>query len=226
MVVSNQYISRFSRRAFLLMFAGGVQSFALAAKPSPSDDGDVSPYCYTKGLRRRGITSADWGEADPSAYAALVAALDARDPVAWRALSAKGYVGATSRSSPLTPLVLINPLARDRMDFETIEQKFVPLPLPPDFRSETMGAELAEVYWMALLRDAPLTPGQDKKPSPDRPSQDDAYRDLVTNYRFFRDFHGPNWPLPQSQLFRAAIPGNPDAFPGVGDGPWLVAVSA
>lgn len=109
-----------------------------------------------------------------------------------------------------------NPLAGQTFDTQGPDTHAIALRPAPTFSDKVTAAEMAELYWMALLRDLTFTRFPDYKIHDLIPHE--AVKDLNT-YRFFADFNGAGQPLRFEQLFRAHLPGNADSFKGVDVGP-------
>lgn len=134
------------------------------------------------------------GEVDPVAYQALVDGLEAGSFAALEAV-AKG--GTRTFLNPLGGLTF------------TMEGPDSPQPSatpPPSIASAEWAAQLAELYWMALLRDVPFSQFDS------HPLALDARADLAA----FSGYTGPRDPVSgaigANHLFRLA-------YPGVTDGP-------
>lgn len=160
--------------------------------PRP-DNGDEALYSsrsyfanFTKGLPHHNT-----GEVDPPAYLALLAAINSGSPAAFNAIP----LGAN-------PSVrLTNPQAGYAFDLEGCDAFTFRQPPAPAFASREIAAEIAENYWMALLRD---TPFNDYATSP---VAINAAADLNL---FGADYKGPKvgGQVTPNTLFRGLTPGD------------------
>jgi hypothetical protein len=96
--------------------------------------------CYSKGLPH----NTD-GEVVTSAYGSLIAALTSGEQEAFERIP----LGGTTR--------LTNPLGGIAYDVAGPDGQAFSVPPPPRFVSREIAAEIAENYWMALLRDVPFS---------------------------------------------------------------------
>jgi hypothetical protein len=109
------------------------------------NNGDETLYpnkiaSYSKGLPHNSI-----GEVDLNAYNAMLAALNSGDPALFEAIPLGG-----NRK-------LVNPQAGLAFDMEGRDAHSLVQPPAPTFASRETASEMAENYWMALLRDVPFT---------------------------------------------------------------------
>jgi hypothetical protein len=96
---------------------------------------------YSKGLPHDGNT----GEVNINAYNTLDFALRTGTPAAFEAITLGG------------PRKLTNPQGGWAFEMEGGDGPAFRIPAPPKFDSRQMAAEMAENYWMALLRDVPFS---------------------------------------------------------------------
>ena len=172
------------------MAAARAQKIAFEFEQTTNGDETAVPnyaVCYSKGLPHN-----DLGEVDPTAYKALLKATR----------SGKGLdVAAVPMGTASAKLV--NPCAGFNFTLFGPDAQGLTIPPPPAFSSAEIGAEMAEAYWAALIRDVPF-------------AEDDGNAALAvaaTDLAKHPGYHGPAAPNP-GNLFRAALP-------GVLDGPWL-----
>lgn len=85
-----------------------------------------------------------WGEVDPAAFAALVAALRSTRSVDFESIPLAG------------PTKLKNPQAGIAFDLQGADSHALALKKPPAFASAEAAAEMVELYWQALTRDVPF----------------------------------------------------------------------
>ena len=95
---------------------------------------------YSKGLPHNSI-----GEVDPTAYQALLCACESGAPAEWNAVPLGG-------SRPLT-----NPQSGLAFEMEGTDSEQLTIPPAPGMASAQRAGEMVEDYWMALLRDVPVT---------------------------------------------------------------------
>jgi len=120
--------------------------------------------CYSKGLPHDAL-----GVVDPAAYGLLLRAIGSRDPADFESIPLGGF------------LKLGNPQAALAENLVGPDPGRLDLTPPPRFASAEQAAELAELYWQALLRDVAFA-DYEKHPAVVR-----AAADLSR----FADFRGP-----------------------------------
>ena len=104
-------------------------------------NGDEALYPNKIGNFSKGLPHQANGEVDPNAYNAMVNALVSENPLMFEQIPMGGTVKLT------------NPQCGLAFDMEGGDAfSFVQQP-PPAFASKEIGAEIAENYWMAILRD-------------------------------------------------------------------------
>jgi hypothetical protein len=190
--------------------------------PTHRQNGDQSDpnRTFTKSLKRRGGDISDFGEPDPKAYEALIKAFQQSLPLGdFNAFETRA---ADLYANPNDPkhYRLTNPLAGLTLDSEAPDTHAIATMPPPAFTTNAAAAELVELYWMALLRDLPFAQfnGYVLDYGPLQVGIDDAYNDLLT-YPYFRDFFGKGKNFRKEDMFKAALPGNPNGFAGARNGP-------
>jgi hypothetical protein len=145
---------------------------------------------YSKSMPHNGF-----GEVDPAAYDSLLKAVKSGKSTDYDAMTLTP--GARKQTSPQCGLAF---------DMEGIDSHGVAVPAPPALASKEQAGEMAENYWMALLRDVNYL---DYNSSPLAAA---AAADLSS---FGADFKGPkdtNGKVTPQTLFR-------DNGPGISDGP-------
>ncbi len=162
-------------------------------RPNNNDETLYAPRYfanYTKGLPHQNN-----GEVVPSAYQALLTAVNSGNSADFNAIPLGGTVK------------LVNPQAGLAFDLEGKDSFSFVIPPAPSFASREMAAEIAENYWMALLRDVPFNDYATNQIAID------AAHDLNL---FGADFKGPKTAglVTPSNLFRGLTPGDQI-------GPWL-----
>jgi membrane-associated phospholipid phosphatase len=177
--------------------------FAIPPQAHP-DNGDEARYPnrignFSKTLKHDPLT----GEVDPAAYNALLAAIASGENGDFEALATNGHFGSPD---PSRQRRLVNPQAGYAFDLQGADSHAPALRPAPAFASAEEAGEMAELYWMALLRDV-------------------NFEDYSTNAMAFAaasdlsnmsDFRGPKHGgvvTPQT-LFR-------DRFPGCTTGPYI-----
>jgi len=156
--------------------------------PGHASNGDEEDYPFIgnfgKGLPHNGL-----GEVDGAAYAALIAALTSGDPADFEAIP----LGPGGRK-------LTNPQAGLAFDLEGPDSHHMQVAPAPRFDSAEEAGEMAELYWMALLRDVGFSQYHHNKLA------QAAAEDLSG----FSDFRGPNvgGAVTPDTLFRGNTPGD------------------
>ena len=114
-------------------------------------NGDES-YTDFRGNYSKGLPHDDRGLVDPDAYQCLVDAATSGDPMAFDAIpvgmSAPPPFIAATQNRPLT-----SPQAGFAVEMIGPDPRHLAMIAPPEFKSVTQVAEIAENYWMALARD-------------------------------------------------------------------------
>ena len=146
---------------------------------------------YSKGLPHIAVDDPlAPGQVEPDKYRQFVRSLDAGDSDDFRDIPCNS--GAQFRK-------LVNPQAGQAFDLEGPDAQAVALPPPPGISSLEAGAEMAELYWMVLLRDVQLDAFNTN------PLATDAANDL-SGYEFFQSIE-PNQQVTTATLFRATAAG-------------------
>ncbi len=167
----------------------------LAPHPVNSDE---TLYPDRIGSFSKGLPHNSFGEVDPAAYAALLAATNSGLYADFEAVPA----GAPT----LQRMRFVNPLGGLAFDLEGVDAGNTTLRAAPAFDSAEEAGEIVENYWMALLRDVPFTDYRW------HPLAQQACAELSA----LSDFRGPkrNGAVVPATLFR-------DAAPGCDVGPYL-----
>jgi hypothetical protein len=124
---------------------------AAASIPFHPTNGDEELFpnkigTFTKNLRHHPVT----GEVILSSYNAWINALKTGKFSDFEALVTNGHFGCPD---PTRQRRLVNPFAGYAFDLETRDSHQFLVPAPPRFSSAEEAGEMAELYWMALLRD-------------------------------------------------------------------------
>jgi hypothetical protein len=172
--------------------------------PDHDDNGDEALYPskignYSKNLKHDSLT----GEVDPAAYQAMIDAISSGRFADFEALFTNGHFGA---SIPAMQRRLVNPGSGYAFDLEGTDSHQLKLAPAPAFASAQEAGEMAELYWMALLRDVNFA-DYDLNPMAQL-----AAADLST----LSDFRGPKegGAVTTKTLFR-------DTYPGCTVGPYI-----
>lgn len=179
---------------------------------------DDSPAkSFTKTLRRAGNSNDDKGLAAIAAFDRLKNALETGTFEAFEKLAAAD--GGDSQPALGNPtgngLNLTNPLAGFTLDTQGPDTHVFEIKTAPKFSSKETAAEMAELYQMALLRDRWWGGVFERSPK-----YIETLNYLNNNFTYFRTFNKGS-KLERHQLFNAAIPGKPEAFRGLKDGPYI-----
>ena len=133
-------------------------------------NGDETLYPNRIGNYSKGLPHQSNGEVVPAAYDALLAALRTGNPAAFEQIPLGGARKLT------------NPQCGYAFDLEGADAFRFVQPPAPAFASREIAAEIAENYWMALLRDIPFT---------EYPSNSIAAAAAADLTQFGADFKGP-----------------------------------
>lgn len=172
--------------------------------PNHDDNGDERLYPskignYSKNLKHDSLT----GEVDPAAYQAMIAAISTGRFADFEALAMNGHFGAPNS---IVQRRLVNPGSGYAYDLEGTDSHQLKLPPAPAFASAQEAGEMAELYWMALLRDT------------DFADYDSSLlaQQAATDLSKLSDFRGPKegGVVTTKTLFR-------DAYPGCTVGPYI-----
>jgi hypothetical protein len=154
------------------------------------NNGDEALYPNRIGNYSKGLPHQSNGEVVPAAYDALLNALNTFSPAAFEAIPLGGDRKFT------------NPQCGLAFDLEGKDCFSFVQPPPPPLASKELGAEIAENYWMAILRDVPYSDYQTS------PLAAAAAADLT---QFGADFKGAkdtNGQVTPRVLFRGLTPGD------------------
>ncbi len=153
---------------------------------------------YSKGLRHNSI-----GEVDLDAYNALIAAITSGEFSDFEALAKNGHFGCPDSTRQRRQ---VNPEAGYAFDLEGTDSHQLAMRAAPAFASAEEAGEMAEVYWMALLRDVNFL---DYAANP----LAQAAADDLSNFSDFRGSKQNGIVTPET-LFR-------DSYPGCTTGPYI-----
>ncbi|MGH7901006.1 MAG: vanadium-dependent haloperoxidase [Thermodesulfobacteriota bacterium] len=171
--------------------------------PDHPCNGDESLYRNFIGNYSKGLLHNSFGEVDPDAYNALLAAISSGKFEDFEALSTDGFLGCPD---PDQQRRLVNPQAGYAFDLEGTDAHQLSMRAAPAFASPEEAGEMAELYWTALLRDVNFLDYQTD------PIAQAAADDLSN----FSDFRGPKQGgiVTSQTLFR-------DDYPGCTSGPYI-----
>lgn len=167
------------------------------------NNGDEALYPTKIGNYSKVLLHNSIGEVDPAAYKALRAAIKSRKFEDFEALASNGYMGCPD---PARQRRLVNPQSGYAFDLEGTDSHQCTMRAAPAFASAEEAGEIAELYWMALLRDVNFLDYHN------HPLAKAAAHDLSN----FSDFHGPDHggKVTPRTLFR-------DKYPGCTTGPYI-----
>lgn len=151
-------------------------------------NGDEELYPSKIGNFTKTLPHDDLGEVDPAAYAALQNALASGDFDDFEAIPAGGTA------------TLLNPLGGLAFDPSGPDALAVGVVPPPPLASPEWAAQMAELYWMALLRDVALS-DFDSDPTAL------AARQSLAGYSGYTGPRDPSGPIGAEDLFRLDHPG-------------------
>lgn len=163
-----------------------TQEHHLGEPPHP-DNGDERAYATRIGSFSKGLPHNALGEVDPAAYQTLLAALESESPADFERIT----LGLGRK--------LTNPQAGLAFEVEGSDSHALAMRAAPAFASAESAGEMAELYWMALLRDVPF------RQYPGDPVAGRAAADLSR----LSDFRGPkaSGRVTPATLFRDLSPG-------------------
>jgi hypothetical protein len=155
---------------------------------------------YSKALPHRRT-----GEVVQAAYRALLGALDSGEPESFERIPLGRQPG----------LNLINPQAGLAFDLEGPDAQGLTIPPAPRIDSPENSAEMAELYWMALVRDVSFV---DYGTNLNTDSGTNRTQNAVDSLNTFSDFRGPKEGTPPSVTIDTLFRGFPE---GALLGPYL-----
>jgi hypothetical protein len=172
--------------------------------PNHEDNGDEALYPskignYSKNLKHDPTT----GEVDPAAYQAMIAAIATGRFADFEALATNGHFGSTD---PSVQRRLVNPGSGYAFDLEGTDSHQLKLAPAPTFASAQEAGEMAELYWMALLRDVNFADYETSS----------LVQTAAADLTKMSDFRGPKvgGAVTPQTLFR-------DTYPGCTVGPYI-----
>ncbi len=165
--------------------------------PAHRSNEDEGRYPKRIGNYSKGLPHNRLGEVDTRAYDTLLKAARTGTSADFERIQ----LTPTANCAPKGRLRLTNPQAGLCFDLEGPDAQALTMPPAPRFDSAEEAGEMAELYWMALLRDVPF------KHYDNNDEVADAVADLTDN---FSDFCGPkeDGRVTSSTLFRGFTPGD------------------
>jgi membrane-associated phospholipid phosphatase len=155
-----------------------------------ANNGDEELYPNRIGNYSKGLPHQSNGEVVPSAYNAFLNALRSGSPAMFEQIPLGGDRKLTNPQSGLA------------FDLEGKDAFHFVQPPPPAFASRELAAEIAENYWMAVLRDVPYTDYQNNA------AAQAAAADLTLFGADFKGAKDTNGQVTPRVLFRGLTPGD------------------
>ena len=116
------------------------------APPLPATNGDEERYLDRRASFSKTMPHNELGEVDATAYRKWLAILASGDPAQFEHVP----------RDPKAVERLNNPQATYAIDLVGPDATALAVKPPPEFASQAMAAEMAELYWRALIRDVPF----------------------------------------------------------------------
>ena len=187
--------------AFLRPHPTPINNGEEAAYTNPAPGGGLSYIAnYSKGLPHFNAGN-NIGQVDPAAYRAMLRALTSGNPADFEQIP---------MGTPVPhPRKFVNPQAGLDFDLEGPDAWALTIPPAPRIDGAENAAEMAELYWMALLRDVRFTDYGTGAGSDAGPNNSTAAANALTND--FSAFSGPRdgaGNVTPATLFRGFAPGN------------------
>ncbi|MDQ1470052.1 MAG: hypothetical protein QOJ99_1532 [Bryobacterales bacterium] len=175
-----------AREALALRQQLAQAEFGLAV-PSHPVNGDDEAYPGRIGSFSKGLPHNNIGEVDPVAYQTLLTALNSGSHTSFEKIT----LGLGRK--------LTNPQAGLAFELEGADSHALAMRAAPAFASAEEAAEMAELYWMAFLRDVPFR----------QYSTDSTAARAAADLSSMSDFRGPkeNHRVTPATLFRDLSPG-------------------
>jgi membrane-associated phospholipid phosphatase len=177
-------------KCFQLRQSAAEYNFLNTSNFPRANNGDEGLYPNKIGNYSKGLPHLANGEVDVNAYNMMVDALNTESPAMFEQIPMGGTVKLT------------NPQCGLAFDMEGADAFSFIQPPPPAFASKEIGAEIAENYWMAILRDVPYS---DYETSPIAAA---AAADLTLFGSDFKGAKDTNGQVTPRVLFRGLTPGD------------------
>ena len=155
-----------------------------------NNNGDEALYPNRIGNYSKGLIHQSNGEVDLAAYSSMLAALKTGNPSDYESISMGG------------PTKLTNPQSGLAFDLEGRDAFSFAIPPPPAFASREIAAEIAENYWMAILRDVPYN---EYLANPAAAAAAEDLSSFGSDFKGAKDFNGKVTP---KVLFRGLTAGD------------------
>jgi hypothetical protein len=181
---------RFDQAQKIRVDAAKANRKSVPNKLAHENNADDEQYINKIASYSKGLPHNNDGEVDISAYNALIKALKSGSPTDFNIIPLGGERKLT------------NPQAGLAFDLEGADAQSFTIPAAPSFNSLEIAAEIAENYWMALLRDVSFTEYTN------HPIAEAAAKDLSL---FGTEFKGPKdnqGKVTTHLLFRGITPGD------------------
>lgn len=186
-----------SRRERARAIRDGAARFAFdQPHQTPETNGDEDRLANRIGSYSKGLPHDERGEVEGSAYDALLKAVRSGDPADFDAIPLGDPGGCPSGRGRR----LVNPQSGFAFDLEGPDPQSLTIPPAPAFDSAEEAAEIAELYWMALLRDVHFSDYE----------SDSTAAGAAADLSRFSDFRGPKdgGAVTPGTLFRGFTPGD------------------
>ena len=186
-----------SRRKRAREIRRGAAQFAFdQPHPTPEPNGDEERFATRIASYSKGLPHDERGEVDRAAYDALLTAIGSGRPADFEAIP----LGDPASCPTGRGRRLVNPQSGFAFDLEGPDAQALAIPPAPTFESAEEAGEMAELYWMALLRDVHFNDYATD------PTAAEAAADLSR----FSDFRGPTdgGAVTPGTLFRGFTPGD------------------
>lgn len=176
--------------------------------PTQVDNGDEFNQRDFIAAYSKGLPHDSTGEVNPTAYHSLLRAVQSGDPEDWErvVLAPTGPPPPPQPYPPPLPRRLKNPQAGLAYDLQGPDVAAVAIPPAPTFNSAETAAEMAESYWMALLRDVNFT---EYGTFTGTNTPTDAAASLTNSFTRFTGSRDPiTGSVTPATLFRGTLPGD------------------
>lgn len=177
-------------QCYQIRVAAAQANFQATSKVKRLDNGDENRYANKIGSYSKGLRHEANGEVNLASYNTLLTALNSGNASDFENISLGGE------------RKLINPQAGFAFDLIGADCFSFYMPPAPAFASRELAAEIAENYWMALLRDVPFSE------YPGNPVAQAAAADLTLYGNDFKGAKNSDGKVTPELLFRGLTPGD------------------